>query len=110
MESLLFCDPPPEVLLIEGVRNKVLVPVAERLLPVAFLVVVHIVVVLRWNVRKNHLADQMSQDREQDFRMEHLNFVHVGALSEDALHEGAQIRLDVCIVQLGHPLSCNERL
>ena len=38
--------------------------------------------------------------------LNHLYFLHVGALGKDALHVGAQIRLDVCIVQLSHPPPC----
>ena len=50
-----FVYRPPEVLLIKGMRNKVLVSVAQRLLPVAFLLVIHILVVLG-DVGENHLV------------------------------------------------------
>ena len=52
--------PPPEVLLIEWVCHKICVSVAQRFLPVALLLVVHVVVVLR-NVREDHLAIIMDQ-------------------------------------------------
>ena len=51
-------------MLIEWVSNKVLVSVAQWFLPISFLLVIHVVVVLR-DVGENHLMvrmDQMSQD------------------------------------------------
>ena len=88
-------------------RNKVLVSVAQWLLPVAFLLVIHIVVVLG-DVGENHLVIRMDQMSQEFWKLGHLDFLHVGTLSEDTVHVGAQVSLDVCIVQLSHSLSCKQ--